>query len=232
MDSKFLNTLDVVAVNSEMKYIPNGEIILHDDRINHKWNVKIQSFYLAQFPVTQDLYFAITRKSPSLYKGERKPVETVSWIDAVNFCNLLSEKFGYEKFYSITKENIYIANEGESDGFRLPTEAEWEYGCRAGTTKPIYGEIDRIAWYKDNSDNQTHDVGKKEPNLWGLYDMLGNVWEWCWDIYDEKVYGSYRVFRGGGWSDPARGCLAPNRRRSHPTFQIEDLGFRIARSIR
>ncbi len=74
-------------------------------------------------------------------------------------------------------------------------------------------------------------MGQKEPNQWGLYDMLGNVWEWCWDVYDEKVYGTYRIFRGGGWNDTERGCLASNRRRSHPTFQIDDLGFRIAQSI-
>lgn len=70
----------------------------------------------------------------------------------------------------------------------------------------------------------------KEPNAWGLYDMIGNVWEWCWDLYDEKVYGSYRVFRGGGWFDPERGCLSTNRRRGHPTFHIDDLGFRLAKT--
>ena len=119
----------------------------------------------------------------------------------------------------------------ESNGYRLPSEAEWEYACRAETKGARYGEIDKIAWYLENSAGETHVVGKKDPNPWGLYDMLGNVWEWCWDIYDENIYGSYRIFRGGGWNDPARGCLASNRRRSHPTFQIDDLGFHLARSF-
>ena len=114
----------------------------------------------------------------------------------------------------------------------MPTEAEWEYTCKAGTKGIRYGEIDLIAWYKGNSEKTTHPVGLKEPNPWGLYDMLGNVWEWCSDIYDEKVYGSYRIFRGGGWYDEARGCMATNRRRSHPiSFKIDDLGFRIAKNI-
>jgi formylglycine-generating enzyme required for sulfatase activity len=91
--------------------------------------------------------------------------------------------------------------------------------------------LEEIGWYKENSGNQTQTVGKLKANVWGLHDMLGNVWEWCWDIYDEEVYGTYRVFRGGGWADPERGCLATNRRRSHPTFKIDDLGFRLAMSI-
>ncbi len=92
-----------------------------------------------------------------------------------------------------------------------------------------YGDLNEIAWYKGNSEGSTHPVGQKQANLYGLYDLLGNVWEWCHDIYDEEVYGSYRIFRGGGWSDEARSVMATNRRRSHPEkFKIDDLGFRIA----
>lgn len=119
----------------------------------------------------------------------------------------------------------------DSIGYRLPSEAEWEYACRAGTDGPRYGDIDSIAWYRENSGGYIHPVGQKQPNAWGLYDMLGNVWEWCSDQYDPVVYGSYRIFRGGGWADAERGCLATNRRRSHPTFQIDDLGFRLAQSL-
>ena len=102
---------------------------------------------------------------------------------------------------------------------------------RAGTNGPRYDKLGDIAWYRENSGGHTHEVGQKQANDWGLFDTLGNVWEWCADLYDPEVYGSYRVFRGGGWADAERGCLATNRRRSHPTFAIDDLGFRVARSL-
>jgi len=104
------------------------------------------------------------------------------------------------------------------------------FGSKAGTTGYRYGEINKIAWYNENSGGKIHEVGTKEPNEWGLYDMLGNAWEWCWDIYDEEVYGSYRILRGGSWAEDSRGCGASCRRRSHPTFCIDDLGFRIAKT--
>jgi formylglycine-generating enzyme required for sulfatase activity len=231
MNQYLFNVPEIKMIHDQMIKIPGGEIGLRDDRIKHKWKVEIQPFLLSQYPVTQDLYFAITKKSPSSFKGDQIPVENVSWNDAVQFCNLLSQKTGLNECYSISSDYKVAIFNSKSDGYRLPSEAEWEYACRAGTTGARYGEIDEIAWYIENSDGKPHEVGKKDPNAWGLYDMLGNVWEWCWDIYDENIYGSYRIFRGGGWNDPARGCLASNRRRSHPMFQIDDLGFRLARSF-
>ena len=215
-------------VDNQMVKIPGGEIELRDDRTKDKWKVEIRPFLLAQYPVTKELYFAILERPPISSKGDQKPVENVSWNDAVSFCNLLSQKAGLKECYS-TGDDIIC--DWESDGYRLPSEAEWEYACRTGTTKYRYGQIDKVAWYYENSEGKTHEVGRKEPNPWGLYDMLGNVWEWCWDLYDEKVYGSYRIFRGGGWCDPARGCGASCRRRSHPSFGIDDLGFRLAKSF-
>ncbi|MGW2988037.1 formylglycine-generating enzyme family protein [Streptomyces goshikiensis] len=106
-----------------------------------------------------------------------------------------------------------------------------EHACRAGTTGPRYGDLDEIGWYRGNSHEHIHEVGGKRPNSWGLYDMLGNVWDWCWDVYDAEVYGAYRVLRGGGWFDEHWSCRASARRRSHPTFQVDDVGFRVARSI-
>jgi formylglycine-generating enzyme len=122
-----------------------------------------------------------------------------------------------------------IAQDTSTNGYRLPTEAEWEHAWRAGTTGPRYGSLDAIAWYRHNSDERPHDVGGKQSNAWGLHDTLGNVWEWCWDLYDPDVYGTYRVLRGGGWFDEHWSCRASVRRRSHPTYRIDDVGFRIAR---
>lgn len=118
-----------------------------------------------------------------------------------------------------------------ADGYRLPTEAEWEYACRAGTSGPRYGPLDDIAWHRGNSEERPHEPGGRLPNPWGLHDMLGNVWEWCWDLYDPEVYGTYRVLRGGGWFDEHWSCRASVRRRSHPTFRVDDVGFRVARSL-
>lgn len=215
-----------------MVEIPGGKIELRDDRTKQRWTVELEPFLLAKFLTTQDLYYEITKASPGTFKGERRPVETVSWKDAVTFCNSLSARSGLKPCYSLDSGTEEITFDAQAEGFRLPTEAEWEYACKAGTTATRYGELDLIAWYKNNSGKTTHDVGRKEPNSWGLYDMLGNVWEWCSDQYDQTVYGSYRILRGGGWYDEARGCLATNRRRSHPgSFKIDDLGFRIARNM-
>jgi formylglycine-generating enzyme required for sulfatase activity len=224
-------TKDLENIIGGMVQIPEGEITLRDDRINHTWRVEIQPFLLAKYPVTQTLYYEIIGERPSEFKGQENPVENVSWKDAVLFCNKLSIKTGLESCYAVDISGE-IAFNLNANGYRLSSEAEWEYACKAGTTGIRYGEIADIAWYKQNSEQKTHKVGMKKPNPWELYDMIGNVWEWCSDIYDETVYGSYRIFRGGGWCDEERGCMATNRRRSHPTsFKIDDLGFRIARSI-
>ncbi|PEA54249.1 cytoplasmic protein [Bacillus pseudomycoides] len=217
------------SIDYPMVKIPEGEVELRDDRIKRTWKAEIKPFLLAQHPVTLSLYYAITNKSS--FDGDLKPVVNISWHDAISFCNLLSQKAGLKECYSIRNDGKNVICDWEADGYRLPSEAEWQYACKAGTTGYQYGELDRIAWYDENSGGRVHEVGKKEPNAWGLYDMLGNVWEWCWDLYDEQVYGSYRIFRGGSWAEEARGCGASCRRRSHPTFRIDDLGFRLARSL-
>ena len=233
MKQDFLNTSAISIISEQMVEIPGGEIELRDDRLKRKWAIELTPFLLARYPVTQELYFAITQEYPSYFKGNKKPVETVSWKDAISFCNDLSTKAGLVPCYRLSNTSEGVTFDSKADGYRLPTDSEWEYACKAGTKESRYGEIESIAWYKGNAEGTTHEVGMKEPNRWGLYDMLGNVWEWCTDIYDEKVYGSYRILRGGGWSDETRGCLATNRRRSHPSsFKIDDLGFRIARNWR
>lgn len=211
--------------------IPTGTVAMRDDRKQETWSVEIASFELAKFPVTQGLYQSITNQNPSTFHGDKLPVETVSWIEAVIFCNRLSESLRKENCYHINLETGSVTLDSKADGFRLPTEAEWQYACQAGKKEIRYGDLNDIAWFKDNSNNRTQEVGKLKPNEWGMYDMLGNVWEWCSDIYDETIYGSYRIFRGGGWCDEERSVMATTRRRSHPhSFKIDDLGFRIARN--
>jgi formylglycine-generating enzyme required for sulfatase activity len=212
-----------------MVRIPAGKVELRDDRKKTEWTVEVNSFWLAPVPVTKELYFSILQKTDSSNELHF-PVVDVSWNDAISFCNLLSQHSGLQECYSVSDDDESVICNWEANGYRLPTEAEWQYACKAGTTGYRYGELDDIGWYNENSEGMAHAVGSKLPNAWGLYDMLGNVWEWCWDLYDVKVYGSYRVFRGGSWGEEARGCGATCRRRSHPTFRIDDLGFRLARS--
>lgn len=224
--------IDKKVIDELFVTIPTGAVDMRDDRTKETWSVEINSFELSKFPITQDIYRALTDEIPSTYKGDKLPVETVSWIDAVNFCNELSDYLGKDKCYTIDLASEKVTLNSKANGFRLPTEAEWQYACQAGVKDIRYGELNKIAWFKDNSNNQTQKVGQKKPNEWGLYDMLGNVWEWCSDIYDETVYGTYRVFRGGGWCDQERSVMATTRRRSHPfSFKIDDLGFRIAKNM-
>ncbi|WP_413242593.1 formylglycine-generating enzyme family protein [Paenibacillus sp. 1P07SE] len=210
--------------------IPAGEIHMRDDRKKTTWTETIPSFLLAPVPVTNELYNSIMLPAAAVQSPALAPVVEVSWHDAIAFCNLLSRRSGLQPCYSFTDEGERVYCDWTADGYRLPTEAEWQYACRAGTTAYQYGELDEIAWYRDNADGRIQEAGRKQPNPWGLHDMLGNVWEWCWDLYDTEVYGTYRVFRGGSWAEEARGCGATCRRRSHPTFRIDDLGFRLARS--
>jgi formylglycine-generating enzyme required for sulfatase activity len=225
------DNFDIAFLNNLLVEIPSGEVELRDDRIKHKWKIEIKPFSMGKFPVTQDLYYQVTNQNPSEFINLNKPVETVSWKDAVTFCNALSVFADLKPCYDFTENNL-ISFDPHANGFRLPTEAEWQFACQGGSSGIRYDELDEIAWYKNNSDHTTHEVGQKKPNQFGLYDMLGNVWEWCSDIYDESVYGSYRILRGGGWCDHERSVMATTRRRSHPiSFKIDDLGFRIAKNI-
>jgi formylglycine-generating enzyme required for sulfatase activity len=227
-----MQKINFEKISFDLVKIPRGEILLNDDRIKKRWSVEIKEFYLSEHLVTQELYQKIIGNSPSTFKGNKRPIENVSWIDSIRFCNQLSIKEELNPCYKITGEEDKIEFDNSNNGYRLPTEAEWQYACQVGKKNIRYGELKDIAWYKENSGEQTQEVGQKKPNEWGLYDMLGNVWEWCSDIYDEEVYGAYRIFRGGGWADEERSVMATNRRRSHPkAFKIDDLGFRIAKNL-
>lgn len=217
------------SVRDTMVDIPAGRVTLSDRRTQRSWQVDLRPYRLAEFPVTQAGYVEVTGGRPSTARGARLPVEGVSWLDAVRYCNALSLREGLTPAYREV-EGEGVEWDDASDGYRLPSEGEWEHACRAGTTQARYGPLDEIAWHRGNSDERPHEVGGRRPNAWGLHDMLGNVWEWCWDVYDAEVYGSYRVLRGGGWFDESWSCRASVRRRSHPTFRIDDVGFRVARS--
>lgn len=215
--------------------VPAGEVILRDEGTRTNWPVELAAYSLAPYPVTRALYLAVTGQADAPRSAEeaRTPVTEVSWLDALRFCDLLSQAEGLQPAYAAVgtdPDGLEVAWDDQADGYRLPTEAEWEYACRAGTVGVRYGELDDIAWHRANSGERLHDVATKSPNAWGFYDTLGNVWEWCWDRYDPAVYGPYRVFRGGGAYDPPRGCRASCRRKSHPTFRVDDLGFRLART--
>jgi len=218
-------------IENPLLKIPSGIISLHDDRKKQSWTLEIAAFWLGKTPVTQDLYVQIMGENPSEFVHPERPVENVTWIDAAMFCNKLSESDDLQQCYEFSGEDQACSFVDSANGYRLPTEAEWEYACKAGTSQIRYGYLEDIAWFKDNSNQMTQPVGQKQSNPWGLHDMLGNVWEWCSDYYDTQVYGSYRIFRGGGWADPEMSIMATTRRRSHPTkFKIDDLGFRIAKN--
>ena len=205
-----------------------------------------KSFYMSQYEVTQKQWREVMGTSPSKFKGDDLPVEQVSWYDAVEYCNKLSRKEGLTPCYSGSGENIRC--DFSANGYRLPTEAEWEYAARGGTKSGSYtysgsNTVDGVGWYSGNSGNKTHAAGQKQPNELGLYDMSGNVWEWCWDWYDKGYYASslptdpkgpsgssYRVSRGGSWYVSAQPLRAANRVNDTPSRRNRRLGFRPLRT--
>jgi len=204
--------------------------------------VTISPFYMGKYPVTQGEYQAVTGANPSELKGDNLPVENVSWYEAIEYCNSLSQVEGLTPAYTVNGTNVKWNR--NTNGYRLPTEAEWEYACRAGTSTPFYSgkSVDDAGWYLMNSDH-THPVGEKQANAWGLYDMHGNVWEWCWDRYRDysrnlpdinitdpegAQRGPCRVLRGGGWRDLAQDLRSAYRRYCTPFNRYNDLGFRLA----
>jgi formylglycine-generating enzyme required for sulfatase activity len=195
----------------------------------HKVMIK-NSFYMGKYPVSQKQWKKIMGKNPSHFKGEDRPVEMVSWNEVQKFVKKLNEKEGTDKY-------------------RLPSEAEWEYACRAGSkTKYYFGnegsKLNEYAWYAENSGSQTHPIGQKKPNSWSLYDMHGNVWEWVQDKWHENYKNSpadgsawedencsYRVSRGGSWFCDAELCRSTSRFKRDPEKHISNVGFRLLREL-
>lgn len=228
-----------------------------DEEVQHAVNIKT-TFWISDTEVTQSQYQAVVGKNPSEFSSAvdsaDRPVEDVSWVSAVKFCNLLSQKEGLESCYEISTDdkNAVWAKGLSCTGYRLPTEAEWEYAGRAKDSTIYAGSNDLalVAWDGNNSGGSTHVVKGKKPNGWHLYDMAGNVWEWVWDYYEEPYppstlenplvdpigpgSGQVRVFRGGSWVADPKGAAVlrlANRRRLYGDTTIQnDLGFRIART--
>jgi len=210
-----------------MLSIPGGTIVVRDEGTRRSWSVDLEPFLLAPHPVTRATYLRDPEtRDPNL------PVTEISWLDAVRYCEARSLRDGLTPAMRLgdDPDALDATLDPSAHGWRLPTEAEWEYACLAGSEDARPGALDEIAWHRGNSGERVHPVGQLQPNAWGLHDMIGNVWEWCWDLFDTEVYGGYRVFRGGGWCDVPRSLRSSCRRKSHPTFRIDDLGFRLARS--
>ena len=246
---------DMIIVNGG-KYTPS---FFNEER-------EVFDIEVCKYPVTQDMWMEVMEENPSHFKGGRRPVECVSWWDALEYCNKLSEKYNLEPVYDLSKkdESILkinqlggdaeypnIADFRKTEGFRLPTELEWEWFARGGEIAIQDGtfnykysgsdNIDEVAWYSSNSGNQTHDVGTKKPNQLGLYDCSGNVWEWCYDtsssgyISEETSYiydasQDNRRLKGSSWSNSSS-YVVGDRNYNGSTKRYEDYGFRLVRTI-
>lgn len=222
-------TVTVNGVSFRMISVEGGSFLMgsaigdEDEMPVHE--VKLNSFTIGQTEVTQELWKAVMGTNPSNFMGDKRPVEKVSWNDCQAFVVKLNELTGKK--------------------FRLPTEAEWEFAARGGNKSNGFlysgsNNLDDVAWYNTNSGSMTHDVGMKAPNELGLYDMSGNVWEWCQDWYGEEYYAesvvnnpqgtaisNSRVLRGGGWTDKATDCRTTYRYDYAPTYNFFFIGLRL-----
>ncbi|HOG27560.1 MAG TPA: formylglycine-generating enzyme family protein [Candidatus Cloacimonas sp.] len=207
--------------------------------------VTVSSFYLGNCEVTQKEWTEVMGSNPSCWKGDNLPVEQVSWYDAVDYCNKLSEKEGLKPCYSKSRSKIIC--DWTANGYRLPTEAEWEYAARGGKQSKGYiysgsNELGSVAWYYENSGGRTHEVGTKKPNELGIFDMSGNVYEWCWDSYayypsdsQSNPKGanerSYIIVRGGSFnSGPDGSCQVYSRAKVSYYADCNFIGFRVLRA--
>ena len=176
---------------------PGDEEAYDDEKPRHEV-ILSRGFWAFATPITQAAFAAVDELRTFAFRGKQRPVETINWFEAMHFCNQLSEKLDLEPVYSFsegyekwiedqTGTTPEVSWNPEANGYRLPTEAEWEYMCRAGSIDAMYGPLDEIAWYDENS-RRTHKVAEKMPNAWGFFDTLGNVWEWCFDTMNAYAY--------------------------------------------
>jgi formylglycine-generating enzyme required for sulfatase activity len=250
-----MNKVEPNSIGMELVRIPAGTFLMGSESGSSNELPVHQvtltgDFWLGRYEVTQGEYFAVTGLRPSWFAGDdRLPVEQVSSYDAVAFANALSSAEDLAPCYD-GSGNVIGGDPYACEGYRLPTEAEWEYATRAGTTTEYSfgddsGQLGDYAWHSGNSSSRTHAVGGKLPNPWGLYDVHGNVWEWLHDWYGGSYYdsspwenppgptaGSYRVVRGGSWSTGAYGLRSAYRYNDNPSARSGYGGFRLARAAR
>ncbi len=208
----------------ELADIGAGTVTLHDARRRTHRTVALEPFRIGVFALTQGQLAELLGETAS---HPRRPATDVSWLRAIRVCNAASEWEGLDPVYTFEGEDVTW--HVDADGYRLPTEAEWEFACRAGSTGPHYGPLAEVAWTAADGVTTPQDVGGRHPNLNGLFDTLGIVWEWCWELLDPARYGDYRVFRGGGFADDAWSVRAGVRRGGAPRMHHDDLGLRLAR---
>ena len=211
--------------------------------------ISLEGFKIGKFEVTQEQWSKVMGSRPKNYKGRTFPINNISWKDAIIFCNTLSIAYNLEPVYSLDSvKNRYFFND-KANGYRLPTEAEWEFAASGGNKSSKFrfsgsNDLSLVGWYNINSSFNLHRVGKKNPNELGIYDMSGNVVEWCWDWYDSKYYsyrpltnpkgpenGSGRVLRGGSWNYSASSCRVSHRNSLGPSVRLSIIGFRLARAV-
>jgi sulfatase modifying factor 1 len=238
MTDKNIEKLDEFTESEKSDF---NQIIDNLEMVLIEGNSSISSFYIGKFLVTQKEYFAIMKINPSNFKGDvstavstsNLPVETVSWFDAIRFCNALSKKHDLQPVYN-ESTGEFLNSVTNLKGYRLPSEAEWVFTAKGGNKSGGFkfsgsNKIDEVAWYSANSDSKTHPVGSLKPNELGIYDMSGNVWEWCHDWY---ILGFGRVIRGGSWhkGGDANYVSVSSRYGYDPDGRTSFIGFRVTRT--
>ncbi len=242
-----------IPLGRALVHVPGGTFVMgsdrgaRDERPPH--SVTLGPFYIRSCEVTCAEYWSFDPSHKNRTHGDAShPADNLNWWDAATFCNWLSEKEGLRPFYEekgLKARAETLTVDWSADGYRLPTEAEWEFACRAGTQTVYYwgdSPDDRYMWYSTNAEGSTHPVATRLPNPLGLRDMSGNIAEWCNDWYDPSYYGAsperaprgpawgtHRVIRGGSWQFDAQGCRSADRFFLRPLYKFEDLGFRLVR---